>query len=299
MKISYTEAAQQELKRFHERQQKLLENIVAERKYVFGDQTVEITASDIKEAGDSIRPMLRLRTRFRSIRLIGRTYLALGLLIASVGFLYPYITELIKENRTQGMTLSLGLVMALAGAAAQLYATLRERRFETSDRLTGKVPDWRPGSEAIGTQRSSEPEFLPVNAATLRAGLVKERDLPGLTMRHVDLRGMELAYRNLRGADFSGSDLSKGSLQGSDLAGATLKKAELDSVSFYEADLRGADLCGAKLRHGNFSKARLEKADLRDAVLEDVQLARATYDGDTKWPEGFDPDQYGAIRVEL
>ena len=55
MKVIYTESAKQALEAFKERQAKELEENICSRKYVFGDNTVEITASDIKEASEFSR----------------------------------------------------------------------------------------------------------------------------------------------------------------------------------------------------------------------------------------------------
>jgi uncharacterized protein YjbI with pentapeptide repeats len=39
-------------------------------------------------------------------------------------------------------------------------------------------------------------------------------------------------------------------------------------------------------------------ADLRGADLRYANLHGATYNADTKWPEGFDPEAAGAVLVE-
>lgn len=138
----------------------------------------------------------------------------------------------------------------------------------------------------------------PMTAAALRAGLVSDADLSGLDMQHSDLKKMRLAYRRLRGADFSGSDLSDASLQGCDLRAAVFANSNLSRTVFYEADLREANLQGATLVGSDFQRARLEGADFRGTTIEDVDF-RATYDKSTLWPEGFDPDAAGAVRVDV
>lgn len=140
------------------------------------------------------------------------------------------------------------------------------------------------------------PKPPPVTAAALRAGLINEEDITGLVMRDSDLKGTRLQYRNLSGADFSGSTITNGNFQGSDLRGANFRKADLTECGFYRSDLRGANLQGTQLAKTDFHAARLEGADLSDAILKDPDL-RATYDDSTKWPEGFDPDKYGAVKI--
>jgi uncharacterized protein YjbI with pentapeptide repeats len=137
----------------------------------------------------------------------------------------------------------------------------------------------------------------PMTAAALRAGLVPDKDLSGLDMQNSDLKKMSLVYRKLRGADFSGSDLSHASLQGCDLRAAVFANANLTHTTFYQADLRGANLREATLVKNDFREARLEGADFRGAMTEEIDF-RATYNKSTQWPEGFDPDAAGAVRVD-
>lgn len=154
-------------------------------------------------------------------------------------------------------------------------------------------------SDAMQRQRSlmEPPTTPPMTAAALRAGLISDKDLSGLDMQNSDLKNMSLDYRKLRGADFSGSDLSSATLQGCDLRAVVFANCNLTRTSFHKADLRGANFRGATLQKNNFSEARLEGADFHDTSIEKVDF-RATYDMSTKWPEGFDPDAAGAVRVD-
>lgn len=154
-------------------------------------------------------------------------------------------------------------------------------------------------SEAMQRQRSlmEPPVKPPMTAAAFRAGLVADKELPDLEMRDSNLRNITLGYRNLRGANFSKSDLSGARLQGCDLRAAVFTETKLSNAVFYESDLRGANLRAATLAGADFHEARLEGADFRDTTIENVDL-RATYDRSTQWPEGFDPDEAGAVRVD-
>jgi hypothetical protein len=66
----------------------------------------------------------------------------------------------------------------------------------------------------------------------------------------------------------------------------------LDELGLRNANLRRLNLSGVRLRGANLVGARLEETSLVDAVL-----TRARYDASTRWPEGFDPVQAGAVRV--
>lgn len=154
-------------------------------------------------------------------------------------------------------------------------------------------------TEAIQRQRSllEPPVKPPMTAAALRAGLIPDKDLSGLEMKKSDLKDMSLNYRKLLGADFSESDLSNASLQGCDLRNVNFTNSTLYRTSFYQADIRGGNLQGATMEKVNFYGARLEGADLRGAKINNMEV-QATYDKNTQWPEGFDPDEKGAVRVD-
>lgn len=73
------------------------------------------------------------------------------------------------------------------------------------------------------------------------------------------------------------------------------------SVDFRACKLQEADFTNAVLKEGtvfsescNLSNAHFEGADLREVVLrEDTILTGATYNAQTQFPEGFDPDEHG------
>ncbi len=91
----------------------------------------------------------------------------------------------------------------------------------------------------------------------------------------------------------SGADLN-----GANLNGANLSGAKLNGANLHDADLSAADLSGANLRGANLSDANLSGANLSGAKLRWANLHGATYNADTKWPEGFDPVAAGAVWVE-
>src|ERR1035441_597145 len=143
------------------------------------------------------------------------------------------------------------------------------------------------------------PKPPPVTPATLRAGLIREKKMTGLIMKDSDLRGMELCFRDLNGADFSGSTISGGALQRSKLQGANFEKAVLSDCRFPDSDLRAANLREANLKNLYAPQARFEGADLTGAVLGKPDLQRATFDDNTKWPQGFDPEKHGAVKIVI
>jgi uncharacterized protein YjbI with pentapeptide repeats len=104
--------------------------------------------------------------------------------------------------------------------------------------------------------------------------------LPGAKLRWASLAKARLARVNLCGADLRQANLAMAWLEGARLEGADLTSAVLS----------GANLRGANLRSANLTGANLEGANLLDTDLRD-----AVYDGNTTWPEGFDPHGSGAV----
>ena len=65
-----------------------------------------------------------------------------------------------------------------------------------------------------------------------------------------------------------------------------LEQAEIPyETQLIEANLEGANLADADLR----------RADMRNANLQDANLAGVWYNSNTRWPEGFDPEEAGAV----
>jgi hypothetical protein len=81
-------------------------------------------------------------------------------------------------------------------------------------------------------------------------------------------------------------------LEGKDLHGLVFADAHLDGFR-----LRGADLSETVLHGVSLKSADLSGTDLRNAQLLDVDLSGATYDRNTRWPENFDPEAFGARRA--
>src|SRR5260370_25843159 len=76
-----------------------------------------------------------------------------------------------------------------------------------------------------------------------------------------------------------------GLLSRADLRGADLRGMDLSEIDFGRQDLTGADL----------GQANLRGAMLADAILTDADLWGARFDHRTKWPDGFEPQEHGAI----
>lgn len=101
----------------------------------------------------------------------------------------------------------------------------------------------------------------------------------------------------LHGAELRGAFLGGADLFHANLAGADLRGADLGAAFLSEANLRCADLSGSNLTRADLSEANLCGADLRDAILIEADLTHTRYDNHTVWPEDFDPQAAGAVKV--
>ncbi|MCO5187380.1 MAG: pentapeptide repeat-containing protein [Anaerolineae bacterium] len=119
------------------------------------------------------------------------------------------------------------------------------------------------------------------------------RNWSGESMRDFDLSGRNLDALNLNGADLINVNLQHASLVTTGLQEARLIKADLS-----HADLSYADLSHANLVRASLEKTRLKGAILTSANLSGADLSGATYDADTKWPDGYDPAAAGAVKLE-
>ena len=87
-------------------------------------------------------------------------------------------------------------------------------------------------------------------------------------------------------------------LDAEDLRGADLAGLELQEARFAGKDVTRANLAGARLRGASFRGAELREANMAGAHLERTYFKGAVYDARTRWPAGFDPQEYGCVRQE-
>jgi hypothetical protein len=122
----------------------------------------------------------------------------------------------------------------------------------------------------LGEQRALQKRLLPIRLRFLETWLPMSRAADA--------------------ADSSPSDLN--------LAGVDLREAVLPDIDLRRADLTGALLADADLRKADLREAKLQGADMRGADLGGARVEGARHDSATRWPVGFDPDAFGATRVE-
>jgi H+/Cl- antiporter ClcA len=128
MKIIYTESGQKALEEYKLRQVQVLEERVTSLKYVFGDDVVEVTASDIKQASETrSSPLIRVRERQSLTRSLLAVYVVLGILMGVFGLFYDQIFLLLRRNPTQ-------LLLSVSGISVSLASYLMLARLRSRDR---------------------------------------------------------------------------------------------------------------------------------------------------------------------
>jgi uncharacterized protein YjbI with pentapeptide repeats len=154
------------------------------------------------------------------------------------------------------------------------------------DRISWKIDD---GSSVF---------FIRSESGTLDVYADSVKILNWADLRQADLSGTDLSKADLSGANLYRADLSGANLYRADLRQANLSDAHLSGAYLPEADLCQANLLDADLRQANLLDADLREADLTWADLSEANLIGAKYNNDTIWPDGFDPQAHGAIKVE-
>lgn len=131
MKHTYTESGRRAMDQFLQTKEKELEDVIVSRKYVFGDDLVEITASDVKEATERQgRPYSSLRSTF-TMQAIFQLYIVIGGLTLMGGLFYPNLKDILDKNPIQ-------LVLILCGAGLSLvsFVMLQRIRKRQSEVIT-------------------------------------------------------------------------------------------------------------------------------------------------------------------
>jgi uncharacterized protein YjbI with pentapeptide repeats len=163
---------------------------------------------------------------------------------------------------------------------------------------------WLAGADLTGADLSGArlEEAHALGLCCLSGADLRGQDLSGRHLNEAKLSGARLGGAVLRGTSLYEADLTEADLCDANLFGTALVQARLDGARLRGADLEAAWLGGAFLRdadlcHARLADACLRGADLTGASLAEAVLAGAAYDAETRWPEGFDPDRRGALRL--
>ena len=129
------------------------------------------------------------------------------------------------------------------------------------------------------------------------------RIFDGMEIRDADLMGKEM-----EGISFDGARLTDCDFNGADLYGANFSDSICEGCDFSNADMRGCYVFRAKFIRCNFRAARLcldemqggmnlAGVDFTGSRLRGADFCGATYDAQTIFPEGFDPEENGLTKA--
>ena len=125
--------------------------------------------------------------------------------------------------------------------------------------------------------------------ANLEGAELSEAHLEGANLESANLKKANLTAANLEMAYLFAANLEIAKLFAANLKEANLTVANLEGANLFAANLKEADLSFTSLKDANLSDANLEGANLKGADLHD-----ATYNDQTIWPAGFNPEEAGA-----
>ncbi len=130
VKIILTDQAVKQLEKYKEGQGNKLIEEIASRKFVPGDDEVEITASDIEKGRASLnRPKL-------PITILIVLYIVLGIFMMFLGFNYDYIKSIILKNEPlQVVLLIMGLMFFMIGLICAVLFMLRDYKYFLAGKL--------------------------------------------------------------------------------------------------------------------------------------------------------------------
>ena len=185
---------------------------------------------------------------------------------------------------------------------------LRQQRAGDRERISVLIDrdHWNRILEIANANKSSseaKPRYGPVIRAILGLGLpTLESELAAERAKEraqgflIQFKGGERAFmeEDLSEAPLLNEDLSDRTNQLS-LMAANLRAANLCGTNLSYVELDGANLEGADLRHASLRGANLGGANLRGADMRYCDVFDALYDHATRWPDGFNFVEAGAI----
>ena len=119
-----------------------------------------------------------------------------------------------------------------------------------------------------------------------------------LATRDANLAGLDLYPISMREANLYRANLQKSALDHADLRRAELHSANLTEADLVSANLQGAFLTWAVLQKADLRYAELQGADLKSAKdISGAKFEGAKYSDETQFPDGFDPEKAGMIKV--
>ncbi len=127
-------------------------------------------------------------------------------------------------------------------------------------------------------------------------------------LTNLDMHNSSFCNCDFRNAETKGSIFDNCNLEGARLImvpsmWASFKKSNLHKAlllhsRFGFVDFSGTDFTGATIKDSVFFRSDLRNAILNCEISEDCDFTGAKYNKETQWPDGFNPQEHGAIFEE-
>lgn len=138
--ITYTESGEREILNFIEEQKESFEDIILREKYVYGDEEIEVTGSDILKIKQRVRLSYQpKRLKLSSLKLASFLYLIIGIMTVIVGFVYQDFKDLLENNSEQAMIILVGVSISLIGGVLSIYMKIREKRIKEFESYNDEI----------------------------------------------------------------------------------------------------------------------------------------------------------------
>jgi uncharacterized protein YjbI with pentapeptide repeats len=209
--------------------------------------------------------------------------------------------------------LGLGLMPSRAGQAqggaaaliqqlqARVASLTQENRRLNSQLSTERRRDAQQQQQTTQTTVRLARLWTAVNAAAVAGDPEAKAVRAANTQGVLDKLAVQFETRARAGGAASTAsppEIEPADLSGARLMGAALRGVKLVKANLTGADLRNADLTSAVVPGANLQSAKLQGATLTGADLKGADLKGALYDAQTRWPDGFNPQERGALLVK-
>ncbi len=143
-----------------------------------------------------------------------------------------------------------------------------------------------------------------LKGADLRGSILNGVQFDSADLSGANLNGAKLIKAHFRKAKLCSTYLTKANLEGAYLVEADLNKASLNNANLANSNLKKANLMGAFLLATNLSNVFLSEANLCDTILngatiDNTHFKGAVYSEKSRFPMGFEPEQFGMKKESL
>lgn len=130
MKYIYTDSAAIEIEKLHQEFKANLEKKVHKEKYIFGDDSVEITGYDVRSFYDFQRKGSRKAAKYRIARMVAALYVFIGFCVLIGGVFYNQLIEIYLMRPQQAAFIFGGFGLVVLGCVLYLLLRNKERGIE-------------------------------------------------------------------------------------------------------------------------------------------------------------------------